>query len=82
MEFRIDRRTVLKAGAALAASQALPAWTQEKPRLRLTGVYQEKDIRFETFRRLAKDDERPPQTLAGLHVLAFARLIAHKAVGS
>ncbi|HEU4692473.1 MAG TPA: TRAP transporter substrate-binding protein DctP [Vicinamibacterales bacterium] len=68
MEFRIDRRTVLKAGAALAASQALPAWTQDKPRLRLTGVYQEKDIRFETFQRLARDvqaDFRIEQYLMG-----------------
>ena len=26
------------------------------------------------FRRLARDDERLPETLAGLHVLAFAML--------
>ena len=57
MGFKIDRRTLLKTGAALAASRALPAWAQDKPLLRLTGVYQEKDIRFETFRRLAKDVE-------------------------
>ncbi len=27
------------------------------------------------FRRLARDDERLPETLAGLHVLAFAMLM-------
>jgi len=53
----IDRRTLLKAGAAVAASQALGAFAQDKPVLRLTGVFQEKDIRAETFRRLAKDVE-------------------------
>jgi transposase len=29
------------------------------------------------FRRLAGDYERPPETLAGLHYLAFAMLMAH-----
>jgi TRAP-type C4-dicarboxylate transport system substrate-binding protein len=57
MTFSTDRRALLKAGGALAAAHALPAWAQEKPQLRLTGVYQEKDIRAETFRRLAKDIE-------------------------
>jgi transposase len=30
------------------------------------------------FRRLARDYERLPETLAGLHLLAFTVLIAHK----
>jgi transposase len=30
------------------------------------------------FRRLARDDERLPQTLAGLHFLAFALLLLHR----
>lgn len=30
------------------------------------------------FRRLARDDERLPQTLAGLHFLAFAILLLHR----
>jgi transposase len=30
------------------------------------------------FRRLAKDDERLPETVAGLHFLAFACLMLHK----
>ncbi len=32
------------------------------------------------FRRLAKDYERLPQTVAGLHVVAFTCLMVHKAV--
>ena len=57
MEFKIDRRTLLKAGAALAAAQAIPAWAQDKPTLRLTLVIGEKDIRADAFRMLAKDVE-------------------------
>jgi TRAP-type transport system periplasmic protein len=57
MEFKIDRRTLLKAGTALAAAQAIPAWSQDKPTLRLTLVIGEKDIRADAFRMLAKDVE-------------------------
>jgi transposase len=32
------------------------------------------------FRRLAKDDERLPETVAGLHVVAFACLMLHRLV--
>jgi len=32
------------------------------------------------FRRLARDYERLPDTLAGLHFLAFAILLAHRVV--
>ena len=32
------------------------------------------------FRRLARDDERPPETVAGLHFLAFACLMLHRLV--
>ncbi len=32
------------------------------------------------FRRLARDDERLPETLAGLHVLAFAILMLSRVV--
>ena len=45
MEFKIDRRSVLKAGAALAASQALPALAQDKPTIRFAAVFSDKDIR-------------------------------------
>jgi hypothetical protein len=32
------------------------------------------------FRRLSRDYERLPQTLAGLHLLAFALLMLHRFV--
>jgi TRAP-type C4-dicarboxylate transport system substrate-binding protein len=57
MDFRIDRRTLIKAGAALAAAQAVPAWAQEKPLLRMTGVFSDKDIRADMFRMIIKDME-------------------------
>ena len=49
MEFKIDRRSLLKAGAALAATQAVPAWAQDKPTLRFAAVFSDKDIRAEMF---------------------------------
>ncbi len=57
MQQKIDRRTLLKAGAALAAVQAIPAWSQEKPTLRFAAVFSDKDIRADMIRMLAKDIE-------------------------
>ncbi len=57
MNFKIDRRTALKAGAALAASAALPAGAQGKPNLRFAAVFSDKDIRADMIRMLAKDIE-------------------------
>jgi TRAP-type C4-dicarboxylate transport system substrate-binding protein len=57
MEFKIDRRSALKAGAALAASQVLPAWAQSKPTLRFAAVFSDKDIRADMIRMLSKDVE-------------------------
>ena len=57
MQFKFDRRTVLKAGAALAASATVPAWAQDKPLLRMTAVFSDKDIRADMFRMIAKDVE-------------------------
>ena len=57
MEFRIDRRTVMKAGAALVASQALPLWAQDKPTLRFSAVFSDKDIRADMIKMFAKDIE-------------------------
>jgi len=57
MEFRIDRRTVMKAGAALAASQVLPTWGQDKPTLRFSAVFSDKDIRADMIKMFAKDIE-------------------------
>ena len=51
----IDRRTALKAGAALAAASALPAWAQAKPKLRFAAVFSDKDIRADMIRMLQKE---------------------------
>ena len=55
MEFSIDRRAALKAGAALVAAQALPAWSQDKPKVRMTAVFSDKDIRADMYRMIAQD---------------------------
>ena len=57
MNFRIRRRTLLKAGAALAATQVIPAWSQDKPKLRFAAVFSDKDIRADMMRMLSKDVE-------------------------
>ena len=57
MEFKIDRRTLIKAGAALAATQAVPAWAQDKPTLRFSAVFSDKDIRADMVKMFAKDIE-------------------------
>src|SRR2546430_12517027 len=51
----MNRRTVLKAGAALAASAALPVRAQAKPTLRFAAVFSDKDIRADMIRMLAKE---------------------------
>jgi TRAP-type C4-dicarboxylate transport system substrate-binding protein len=50
----LNRRTALKASAALAASVALPVWAQAKT-LRFAAVFSDKDIRADMIRMLAKD---------------------------
>jgi TRAP-type C4-dicarboxylate transport system substrate-binding protein len=57
MKSWIDRRSLLKSGAALVAVQALPAWAQDKPTLRFAAVFSDKDIRADMMRMLAKDVE-------------------------
>src|SRR5688500_17436938 len=57
MNFNSNRRTALKAGAALAAACALPARAQAKPTLRFAAVFSDKDIRADMIRMLAKDLE-------------------------
>jgi len=57
MNFNLDRRTALKAGAALAASQLVPAWAADKPKLRFAAVFSDKDIRADMVRMLAKEVE-------------------------
>jgi tripartite ATP-independent transporter DctP family solute receptor len=55
------RRTVLKAGTALATASALPlsfpALGQMKPTLRFAAVFSDKDIRADMIRMLAKEIE-------------------------
>jgi TRAP-type transport system periplasmic protein len=57
MAFIMNRRTALKAGAALAAATAVPTWAQAKPGIRFAAVFSEKDIRADMIRMLAKDIE-------------------------
>jgi len=57
MDFSIDRRSALMAGAALAAACALPAWAQAKPTIRFAAVFSDRDIRADMIRMLAKDIE-------------------------
>ncbi|MEP7181094.1 MAG: TRAP transporter substrate-binding protein DctP [Betaproteobacteria bacterium] len=57
MDFKIDRRTLIKAGAALAATQAVPAWAQDKPTLRFSAVFSDKDIRADMIKMFAKEIE-------------------------
>ena len=57
MDIRIKRRSMLKAGAALAATGALPAWAQAKPTIRFAAVFSDKDIRAGMVQMLAKDIE-------------------------
>jgi TRAP-type C4-dicarboxylate transport system substrate-binding protein len=57
MDFKMNRRSALKAGAALAAASALPAWAQAKPTIRFAAVFSEKDIRAGMIQMLAKDIE-------------------------
>jgi TRAP-type C4-dicarboxylate transport system substrate-binding protein len=57
MDFNINRRSALKASAALAAACALPVWAQAKPTLRFAAVFSDKDIRADMIRMLVKDVE-------------------------
>ena len=55
MTSRIDRRTVLKTGAALAAAAITPAWAQSKPNIRFAAVFSDKDIRADMIKMFAQD---------------------------
>ncbi|HZO02004.1 MAG TPA: TRAP transporter substrate-binding protein DctP [Burkholderiales bacterium] len=57
MSFKLDRRSALKAGVALAASYALPAAAQAKS-MRFAAVFSDKDIRADMIRMLAKEVEK------------------------
>jgi TRAP-type C4-dicarboxylate transport system substrate-binding protein len=51
----MNRRSALKAGAALAAAFALPAAAQAKPTLRFAAVFSDKDIRADMVRMIATE---------------------------
>jgi len=53
----MKRRTILKAGAALAASAAFGVRAQDKPTLRFAAVFSDKDIRADMIRMLAEEVE-------------------------
>ena len=55
MDIKINRRSALKAGAALAAAYVLPAAAQAKPTIRFAAVFSEKDIRADMIRMFAKE---------------------------
>ena len=57
MKHGIDRRSALKAGAALAAAVAWPVRAQAKPTLRFAAVFSDKDIRAGMIQMFAKDME-------------------------
>src|SRR5258706_13360638 len=57
MDFKIDRRTALAAGAALAAAYALPAGAQAKPTLRFAAVFLDQGIRAGMIQIFAKEVE-------------------------
>ena len=54
---QMNRRTALKAAAALAASAALPVFAQAKPTLRFAAVFSDKDIRAGMIQMFAKEVE-------------------------
>src|SRR2546426_2436941 len=55
MDFKIDRRSALKASAALAAAYVLPAGAQAKPTIRFAAVFSDKDIRADMIQMFAKE---------------------------
>src|SRR3979490_2363670 len=57
MDFRIDRRSALKAGAALAAAYVVRAAAQDKPPIRFAAGFSDRDIRAGMIQMLAKDIE-------------------------
>ena len=66
MNRSIDRRTLLGAGAALAAGTVLPARAQAPTTLRFAAVFSDKDIRADMMKMFAKDIE--PDHKVELHL--------------
>lgn len=57
MNFKIERRSALKAGAALAAAYVVPAGAQAKPNIRFAAVFSDRDIRAGMIQMFAKEIE-------------------------
>ena len=58
MSINMNRRALLKSGAALAAAAGVTrVWAQQKPTIRFAAVFSEKDIRAEMIQMFAKDIE-------------------------
>ena len=57
MALKFDRRTALKAGAALGAAASMPVWAQAKPTIRFAAVFSDKDIRAGMIQMFAKEVE-------------------------
>ncbi|MBX3531306.1 MAG: TRAP transporter substrate-binding protein DctP [Rhizobiaceae bacterium] len=54
MNFTANRRQFLAGSAALAAATAVPAFAQDKPKLRFSAVFSEQDIRAEMMKMFAE----------------------------
>ena len=50
MKTEMNRRLFMAAASALAAVTALPAFGQDKPKLRVSAVFSEQDIRAEMMK--------------------------------
>ncbi len=57
MDFQIDRRSALKAGAALAVACLVPARAQAQSTLRFAAVFSDRDIRASMIQMFAKEIE-------------------------
>jgi len=55
MTMQLNRRQALAGAAALAAASAIPAFAQDKPKLRFSAVFSEQDIRAEMMKMFAAD---------------------------
>jgi len=53
MSFKVDRRELMIGAAAGLAASAVPAWAQDKPKLRFSAVFSDQDIRAKTIQRFA-----------------------------
>jgi TRAP-type C4-dicarboxylate transport system substrate-binding protein len=71
MNFNLNRRSALCAGASLAATVALPSWAQAQPTLRFAAVFSDTDIRAEMIKRFAKDVEADFKVEAFLNSTLF-----------